>query len=118
VNEQTARLRPEVESELLRIAQEAMNNAVKHARAGAIDVSVRVAAPVAEIVVRDDGRGLGPGRDDSYGLKIMQERASLIDADLAIEAAEPTGTVVRVRVPRRTGPASRVEADRPDKVSA
>ena len=66
----------------------------------------------------DDGQGLGPGRDDSYGLKIMQERASLIDADLAIEAAEPSGTVVRVRVPRRTGPASRVETGRPDKVSA
>ncbi len=118
VNEQTARLRPEIESELLRIAQEAMNNAVKHAQAAAIDVSVRVAAPVAEIVVSDDGQGLGPGRDDSYGLKIMQERASLIDADLAIEAAEPSGTVVRVRVPRRTGPASRVETGRPDKVSA
>jgi signal transduction histidine kinase len=118
VNEQTARLRPEVESELLRIAQEAMNNAVKHARASAIDVSVRVSAPTAELTVRDDGRGLGTGRDDSYGLAIMRERAGLIDADLAIEAAEPTGTVVRVRIPRRNGHASRIESDRPDKVSA
>ncbi|MGH3363072.1 MAG: sensor histidine kinase [Nocardioides sp.] len=118
INEQTARLRPEIESELLRIAQEAMNNAVKHAHATAIDVSIRVAAPSAEVTVRDDGGGLGPGREDSYGLAIMQERASLIDADLAIEAAVPTGTVVRVRIPRRTGPASRVEGDRPDRVSA
>ena len=72
VNEQTARLRPEIESELLRIAQEAMNNAVRHSRATAIDVTCRVAAPSAEIMVRDDGRGLGPGRQDSYGLAIMQ----------------------------------------------
>ena len=54
-----------------------------------IDVTCRVAAPTAEIMVRDDGRGLGAGRPDSYGLAIMRERAGLIDADLAIEAVEP-----------------------------
>jgi nitrate/nitrite-specific signal transduction histidine kinase len=48
----------------------------------------------------------------------MRERAGLIDADLAIEAAEPTGTLVRVRIPRRNGHASRIESGRPDKVSA
>jgi nitrate/nitrite-specific signal transduction histidine kinase len=48
----------------------------------------------------------------------MKERASLIDADLAIEAVEPSGTIVRVRIPRRAGHASRVESDRPDRVSA
>jgi signal transduction histidine kinase len=118
VNEQTARLRPEVESELLRIAQEAMNNAVKHARATSIDVSVRVSAPSAELTVRDDGKGLGTGRPDSYGLAIMRERATLIDAELSIESSEPNGTVVRVRIPRRTGHAYRNEINQPGKVSA
>ncbi len=50
LDEQTTRLRPEVESELLRIAQEAMTNAVRHAGATAINVQCSVAPPVAEIV--------------------------------------------------------------------
>ena len=45
------KLRPEVEAELFRIAQEAMNNAVKHARATAIDVRCQVYAPDARIIV-------------------------------------------------------------------
>ncbi len=118
VNERTGRLRPEVEAELLRIAQEAMNNAVRHAQASGIDVSCRVAAPTAEIVVRDDGTGLGTGRPDSYGLAIMRERAGLIDADLSISTAEPCGTVVTVRVPSRHASPSRSPDPRPDKVTA
>lgn len=118
VNERTARLRPEVEAELLRIAQEAMNNAVRHSSASAIDVSCRVTAPAAEIVIRDDGTGLGTGRPDSYGLAIMRERAGLIDADLSISAAEPHGTVVTVRVPARHAGSSRTQDPRPDKVTA
>lgn len=98
-DERTARLRPEVESELLRIAQESMNNAVRHARPSLIEVRCSVEAPGAEIVVQDDGTGLGTGRPDSWGLEIMRERALLIGADLTIEDARPHGTVVRVRVP-------------------
>ena len=45
VEEGTTRLRPEVEAELLRIGQEAMNNAVKHSQAHQIDVSCRVDPP-------------------------------------------------------------------------
>ena len=118
VSERTARLRPEVEAELLRIAQESMTNAVRHARAGEIEVSCRVAAPTAEIVVTDDGQGLGTGRPDSYGLAIMRERAALIDADLSISPADPHGTVVTVRVPSRHAGPSRVGDSRPDKVTA
>jgi signal transduction histidine kinase len=118
VNERTARLRPEIEAELLRITQEAMTNAVRHSGATTIDVSCRVSAPNAEIMVRDDGRGLGTGRPDSYGLAIMRERAGLIDADLTINPAEPHGTVVTVRVPSRHAGSSRSGEARPDKVSA
>lgn len=118
VNERTTRLRPEVEAELLRITQEAMNNAVRHASATTIDVSCRVAAPTAEIVVKDDGEGLGTPRPDSFGMAIMRERASLIDADLAISPAEPHGTAVTVRVPSRHAGTSRPEDPRPDRVTA
>jgi signal transduction histidine kinase len=98
-DERPARLRPEVESELLRIAQESMNNAVRHARPSTIEVRCSVDAPAAEIVVEDDGRGMGTGRPDSWGLEIMRERALLIGAELTIEDAEPHGTVVTVRLP-------------------
>ena len=118
VNERTARLRPEIEAELLRITQEAMTNAVRHAQATAIDVTCRVTAPSAEIMVRDDGRGLGPGRPDSYGLAIMRERAGLIDADLLIDSVAPSGTVVTVRVPSRHASTSRPGGAHSDRVTA
>ena len=99
VEEGTTRLSGEVEAELLRIAQEAMTNAVRHARASRIEVRCRVQAPDAEIVVSDDGRGLGPRRHDSQGLEIMNERARLAGATLSITDAVPRGTVVRVATP-------------------
>ncbi len=98
-DESTARLRPEIESELLRIAQEAMTNAVRHARPSRIAVRCTVAAPRAEIVVSDDGKGMGAGRSDSHGLAIMRERARLVDAELTIEPSVPHGTQVTVRLP-------------------
>lgn len=98
-DEMTTRLRPEVESELLRIAQEAMTNAVRHSRATAITVTCRVAPPCAEIVVSDNGDGIGSRRrHDSHGLEIMRERAALIDASLDVGANAPHGTVVAVRL--------------------
>jgi signal transduction histidine kinase len=98
LDEQTTRLRPEIESELLRIAQEAMTNAVRHSGASAINVQCSVAPPLAEIVVTDNGRGLGTGRDDSHGLEIMRERASLVDGRLTVTENAPHGTVVAVRL--------------------
>jgi signal transduction histidine kinase len=98
LDEHTTRLRPEIESELLRIAQEAMTNAVRHSGARAIDVLCRVAPPIAELVISDDGRGLGTGRDDSHGLEIMRERAALINATLELTDNTPHGTAVSVRL--------------------
>ena len=101
VDERTSRLRHEVEAELLRIAQEAMNNAVKHSRASLIDVHCRVQAPYAEIVVADDGLGLQAGRRDSHGLSIMRERASLIGGVLEVRSSPDRGTRVTVQVGAR-----------------
>lgn len=98
VDERTSRLRHEVEAELLRIAQEAMNNAVKHSRATLIDVHCRVTAPYAEITVADDGLGLQAGRRDSHGLSIMRERAALIGGVLDVRSSPAKGTTVSVRV--------------------
>ncbi len=102
LDEQPTRLRPEVEAELFRIAQEAMNNAVKHARATSIDVRCQVYAPDAIITVTDDGVGLQSARSDSHGLKIMRERARLIGAELVVRDNASRGLTVSVslKVPR------------------
>ncbi len=96
LDEQPARLRPEIEAELFRIAQEAINNAVRHARCTSIEVHCQVYAPDARITVTDDGVGLQAGRSDSHGLEIMRERAKLIGARLAVRDRGERGLVVTV----------------------
>jgi signal transduction histidine kinase len=98
LDESTVRLRPRVESELLRIAQEAINNARRHSGGTNLWVSCRVQPPRAEIEVVDDGQGLGAGRDDSHGLKIMRERADRIGADLDIQSPARDGRGTRVTI--------------------
>ncbi|TYL46130.1 hypothetical protein FXB39_14520 [Nocardioides sp. BGMRC 2183] len=96
--EQPTRLRPEVEAELFRIAQEAINNAVKHSRAQSVDVLCRVAPPSATITVTDDGIGLQRARADSHGMKIMRERARLVGAELEVRNNAERGMTVAVRL--------------------
>jgi signal transduction histidine kinase len=96
VSEGSKRLRPDIEAELLRIAQEGMNNAARHAAASLIEVSVAVHAPDAIVSVVDNGRGLQPGRDDSHGVRIMRERARRIGATLVLHSPEDNGTELRV----------------------
>ena len=98
VDEGTVRLRPEVEAELMRITQEALNNAVRHARATQIDVVCQVNPPDVAISVRDNGRGLQGKRGDSHGLEIMHERARLAGADLEIADHPDGGALVSVRI--------------------
>jgi signal transduction histidine kinase len=96
------RLRSEVETELLRIAQEAITNARKHSAAKNLWVDCRIRPPYACIIVSDDGLGLGKARDDSYGLRIMQERADRISARLDVSDGghreRASGTTVTVTV--------------------
>jgi signal transduction histidine kinase len=98
LDESSRRLPAETEAELLRIAQEAINNARKHAGADNLWVTCRIHPPDAELVIEDDGAGLGPGRADSYGLEIMKERAARTRAMLEIRPRFPRGTYVGVRV--------------------
>jgi len=109
LDEHTDRLRPEVEGELFRIAQEALNNAVKHARARRIDVHCQVRAPEATITVADDGLGFQGPRPGSHGLSIMRERAHLIGADLTLSDTPGGGLTVTVTVPAPRSPARRRE---------
>nr|WP_239169880.1 GAF domain-containing sensor histidine kinase [Actinoplanes xinjiangensis] len=96
-DESTARLPAATEAELLRIAQEAITNARKHAGASNLWVTCTVDPPYAEIEVSDDGKGFADTRPDGrYGLTIMAERAERIRGRLKITPRHPSGTTVAV----------------------
>jgi hypothetical protein len=95
LSETPQRLRPQVESEVFRIAQEAITNVRKHARAENLWVTCSVQAPSVKLIVSDDGHGLLAPRDDSFGLSIMKERAH--------RAGCPRGRGKSSREPRTAG---------------
>jgi signal transduction histidine kinase len=104
LNEAPQRLRIEVETEMLRIAQEAVTNARRHSGAKNLWVTLAVDPPHATLTVTDDGHGIGPARSDSYGMKIMRERAQRIGADLMIASRPEGGTIVDLTLrPEHTG---------------
>ncbi|MEV4197664.1 sensor histidine kinase [Micromonospora globbae] len=97
LDESTARLPAATEAELLRIAQEAVTNARKHAGASNLWVTCEVDPPYAQIEVSDDGHGMADQRPDGrYGLAIMAERAERIRGRLEIRPRQPSGTTVAV----------------------
>ena len=92
-----------VEEHLYRIAMEALNNVVKHARAEHAAVQVTAEAGALRIVVSDDGAGFdtAAGHSGSMGLSGMSERAQAIGAELAVTSSPGTGTVVTVTLAHR-----------------
>lgn len=102
LDESSVRLRPLVEAELLRIAQEAINNARRHSGGTNLWVRCLVHPPYAEIDVTDDGSGMQAARDDSHGLRIMHERAERVGAEITLTApaADGRGTRVSIRLSR------------------
>jgi len=97
MDESPKRLPITVEVELLRIAQEAITNVRRHANAANLWLSITVEPPRAHISVTDDGRGLKPGRPDSFGITGMRERARRVGAHLHVgPGPDSIGTVVEV----------------------
>jgi ligand-binding sensor domain-containing protein/two-component sensor histidine kinase len=93
-----------VENNLLRIGQEAMNNAVKHAQAQRIFVNLVFDTRRVQLIVRDDGRGFdnqvaGNGSSGHFGLIGMRERAEQIGGTLSIQSTNGSGTEVVADVP-------------------
>jgi signal transduction histidine kinase len=99
------RLPAHVEVALYRIAQEALQNVVKHAGAARVRISLRAEDGAIRLTVDDDGRGFAQDRlasaeeRHSYGMVGMQERAELIGATLNLVSSPDAGTTVEVVVP-------------------
>jgi PAS domain S-box-containing protein len=91
-------LPPPVRLVFYRIAQEALNNVVKYARAKHVTIRLVYAEACLELLIQDDGRGFDLERvlPTSLGLKIMRERAEAIGASLTISSEIMEGTCVKV----------------------
>ena len=95
-----------VEAQLLRIIQEALSNARKHAQARGVRVTLAAQDGCAQVVIEDDGQGFEPAEVSSnpgqrFGLRFMQERAEAVGGRLAIQSARDQGTRLVIQVPLR-----------------
>lgn len=90
---------PEIEFQLLRIANEAIANAVKHAKASQLRVDLKIQERILLLSVEDDGFGFdehASARPGHFGLVGMRERAHEIVADLIVDSSPGLGTKVSV----------------------
>jgi two-component system sensor histidine kinase UhpB len=92
-------LSPEVELVIYRVAQESLTNALRHARAGVVTVSLATTADAVTLSIEDDGDGM-PGKPPTgtAGISGMRERALLVGGRLSIESQPGRGTEVRLIV--------------------
>jgi signal transduction histidine kinase len=100
------RLAPEVETTCFRIAQEAMTNVLRHARAATVSVQIRQVDSELCLMVRDDGIGFDvgaamnlKGQNASLGLQGMLERASALGGLVDIRSQRGAGTEIQVSFP-------------------
>lgn len=100
---QSRRMSPVTENALLRLGQEAITNAMKHAHAHCIDVRIVFADKQVQLSVKDDGCGFNTRsprpRADGFGLKGMRERAAELQGELLLESSPGNGTELTVVLP-------------------
>lgn len=92
------RLPPEVQVALYRIAQESLNNIVKYARATQVEIHVILSSTGVYLEITDNGIGFDPGgiKPTSLGMRIMRERAEVINADFHVTSTPGKGTTVSI----------------------
>ncbi len=105
VLDDNVRLEPAIALQLVRIAQEALSNVRKHARARRAELRLQQQSDGILLEIIDDGTGFDPvrtrgGQFPRFGLATMRERAESVGATLVLDTAPGRGTRVLVRVPR------------------
>lgn len=112
IDQQLPRLPVKQEIALFRIAQEALNNVVKHAAATRVRVGLCRVGRALELCIADNGRGFAPGEpglqptNSGWGLTIMRERAELAGGTMQIDSAPGRGTEIVVEVGAPAGEAT------------
>jgi signal transduction histidine kinase len=95
---------PRIADALYRIGQEAIANAVRHANASKMEISLIYEASAWRLLIEDDGHGFPLGEDSAgFGIRGMGKRAESIGATLDIHSSPGKGTSVQVRVPPAKG---------------
>jgi len=87
---------------LYRIAQESLNNTLKHSKADNITVSLVANREKTRLIIQDDGIGFIPERVQNcggYGIKCMKERAEIIGGELIIKSDLGEGAIITIEVP-------------------
>lgn len=103
------RLSIAAETALYRIAQEAVGNAVRHASAKSLTLSLSERHERVTLLISDDGHGFDAEADlyrdasEHFGLSIMRERAQMVGGRYEIESFPSRGTAITVSIPRRLG---------------
>jgi len=84
-----------------RVAMEAVHNAIKHAQAGCLSISLRQQARSLSLTIKDDGHGFDPEKNYSghHGLDSMQERILSLGGNLTLQSQLDVGTTVRATIP-------------------
>ncbi|MFZ5879269.1 MAG: sensor histidine kinase, partial [Chloroflexota bacterium] len=90
-------LPPAIEQDLYRVAQEAIQNAARHAKAKTVSVTLTQTSGRLTLTVQDDGRGFDVGAPSAgYGLRGMRERAEMLGGSLNVTSAVGQGTTVEL----------------------
>ena len=95
-------LEPHIEQSIYRVAQEALENCVRHASSKNLWVSLIDSAEQLKLQIKDDGQGFdqtAPTSSGHYGVAGMKERASVIGGTLQVESSSGVGTTVQLVVP-------------------
>lgn len=95
-------LSPAIEVVLFRIAQEALHNVARHARASQVGLTLSYVTDMVLLDVRDDGRGMNGSAAKGFGLTSMTQRARSVGGAMEIESTPGEGTAISVRVPAIT----------------
>ncbi len=105
VEGQPRELPPEFETNLLRIGQEVLTNAVRHARATEFKAELIFATREVRLNLRDNGQGFDIRKTyEGFGLQGMRERAEALGGLFTIESSERNGTAISIMLPISTGP--------------
>ena len=94
------------ETNLLRIGQEVLTNAIRHSQADKFDALLVFATSEILFEVRDDGRGFDPAKSpEGFGLRGIRERVKEMDGKFTLQSAKGKGSVISISVPLKTAPA-------------
>lgn len=95
----TNRLNEKVEISLYRVAQELVNNIIKHSNAKKVNVQLFKNSGKVILIVEDDGKGINNSKSEGHGLLNMKSRINTLNGEMNLEPSPNSGTLATIRIP-------------------